>query len=112
MATIGEQQHAEEQRRGLTPRAKKRGAARKTRAEKFGAEHATRRAGEKASYALERPSRTGRASRKSTRAEANRSRPDTNMNLRDALTKGSPEARFRRARAQSTRARGGRPAAP
>jgi hypothetical protein len=109
MATRSEQEHDAQQRRGQTAKAKKRSLARKSRAEKFGTEHATKRAGGKASYALERPSRTGRASRKSTRGGANRSKRDANMDLREQRTKGSPEARFRRARAKATRARG-RPA--
>lgn len=60
----------------------------------------------KAAYAFESPAADGRRSRKSTRGSANRSKPDTNFNLRESLVKGSPEARFRKARAKNTRVRG------
>jgi len=60
----------------------------------------------KATYALESPAADGRRSRKSTRGSANRAKPDTNFNLRESLVKGSPEARFRKARAKKTRVRG------
>jgi hypothetical protein len=59
-----------------------------------------------AAYAFESPAADGRRSRKSTRSSANRSKPDTNFNLRESLVKGSPEARFRKARAKNTRVRG------
>jgi hypothetical protein len=106
MATKAEQQRAAEQRRGPTSKKRRRAAAKKKRAEKLGAAHATKHAGKKASYALEGPSKEGKASRKSTRGSANRSRPDTNMNLREEMTKGSPESRFRKARAKSAHVRG------
>ena len=59
----------------------------------------------KAAYALESPAADGRHSRKSTRGSANRLKTDTNLNLRESLVKGSPEARFRKARAKSSRVR-------
>jgi hypothetical protein len=68
--------------------------------------HPNKRAERKATYALEKPSGDGRRSRKSTRASANRSKPDTNLNLREARQKGSPENRFAKAQARATRARG------
>ena len=37
-----------------------------------------------------------------------RARPDTNLNLREDRVKGSPEARFRKARARDVRVRGSR----
>lgn len=110
MATKAESLHAEDQRRGLTRRAKKRAKARKTRADKLGAPHETKRAGKKASYAMEVPTTDRRPSRKSTRSSANRLKPDTNLNLREERQKGSPENRFRKARARRARVRG-RPAA-
>jgi hypothetical protein len=58
-----------------------------------------------ASYALEPPAADGRRSRKSTRGSANRAKTDTSFNLREALVKGSPEARFRKAKAKRTRVR-------
>lgn len=111
MSTRAEKERADEQRHGETPAARKRAKARRTRAEKFGAAHPTARAGKKASYALERPSREGRASRKSTRAAANRMKADTNLNLREERQKGSPESRFRRSRVKAQRVKG-RPSAP
>jgi hypothetical protein len=64
-----------------------------------------RRTPRHASYALELPAADGRRSRKSTRDSANRAKPDTSFNLREALVKGSPEARFRKANAKRTRVR-------
>ena len=106
MATRAEKEHANKQRRGPTPKAQKRRAARKERREKFESLHPTRHAGAKASYAIERPSKEGRASRKTTRDSANRAKPDTNFNLREEMVKGSPESRFRKARTQAARVRG------
>jgi hypothetical protein len=110
MATRAEARHAEDQRHGITPRAKKRAKARKTRAEKLGKPHESGHAGAKASYAREAPSIGGRASRKSSRSSANRSKPDTNLNLREERDKRSPENRFRKARARGSRVRGSRAA--
>jgi hypothetical protein len=55
-----------------------------------------RRAGRKATYALERRTANARPSRKSTRKSANRSKPDTNFELRRERKTNSPEARHRR----------------
>jgi hypothetical protein len=96
----------DQQRRGPTPKAQKRRAAKKRRAEKLGAEHPTKRAGAKAGYALERPSSAGKSSRKSTRGSANRAKPDTNFNLREEMVKGSPESRFRKAQTRAVVVRG------
>lgn len=106
MATKAESLHAEDQRHGPTPLARKRAKAKKTRAEKLGAPHETKRAGKKASYAREVPKGDRRPSRKSTRTSANRARPDTNLNLKEERQKGSPENRFRKARTRSVRVRG------
>ena len=106
MPTKSEELHAQQQRRGPTAKARKRAAAKKGHAEKFAAPHATKHAGKKATYALEKPSKAGKSSRKSTRAGANRGKADTNLNLREERAKGSPESRFRKARAKSSRVRG------
>lgn len=106
MATEAEKFHAKDQRHGIAPKARKRAAAKKTRAEKLGAPHANERAGAKASYAAEAPPKTGRPSRKSSRKGANRSKPDTNLNLREERQKSSPEARFRKDSARAVRVRG------
>lgn len=106
MATRAESHHAEEQRRGPTPKARKRAKAKKTRAQKLGSTHPATHAAAKASYALEAPSKKGRVSRKSTRASANRAKPDSNLVLREERRKGSPENRSRKARARSRRVRG------
>ena len=105
MATKAEKVHAEEQKHGLTPRAKKRAKAKKTPAQKA-APHENKHAGAKASYALEAPSKTGRASRKSTRKSANRAKPDTNLTLREERRKRSPDTRARKAKARVSRVRG------
>lgn len=107
MATKSEKVHAEEQRHGPTPKARKRAAAKKPRADKLGAPHENKKAGRKASYAAEAPPKTGRPSRKSTRKSANRSKPDSNLNLREERKKTAPDARFRKARAKATRSKRG-----
>lgn len=106
MATASEQDRARKQRRGMTAKARRRRAARKSRAEKLSARHATEHARRKATYALEPVPQTGTPSRKSTRASANRRKADTNLNLREEMQKGSPESRFGKARAKSVRVRG------
>ena len=108
MATRSEAARARSERHGMTPRARKLAKARKTRAEKLRAVHESKHAAAKATWARERPSPEGRVSRKSTRASANRARPDTNLNLREDRVKGSPEARFHKAQARDVRVRGSR----
>jgi hypothetical protein len=105
MATRAEQYHAEAQRTG-------RGGERKSVVTQGGGRKRKRspakeHAAKKATYALEQPSGR-RRSRKSTRKSANRARSDTSFNLREEMQKGSPEQRFRKARARATRARGSR----
>jgi len=109
MATRAEQIRQQQERHGLSLRARKREAAKKTRAEKFGEPHPARRAARKASYALDVPSKAGVASRKSSRAAANRIKPDANLNLREERQKGSPTSRYRKTRAKGMRVRGTRP---
>lgn len=99
MATRAEQYRMMEQRK--VPKPKRPGRAGKPAAGK----RATKAAGKKATYALEAP-REGRPSRKSTRKSANRSKPDTNLTLRAARAKGSPEAKARKARARAVKVRG------
>jgi hypothetical protein len=106
MPTRAESFHARSQRRGLTAKAKKLAKARKTRAEKLREAHESKRAGAKATWAREAPSPSGRVSRKSTRASANRAKPDSNLDLREQRTKGSPASRFRKARSRRLRVRG------
>jgi hypothetical protein len=64
------------------------------------------RARKKAVHALELSAPGQRPSRKSTRGGANRIKPDASFAILETLVKGSPEARFRKARAKSTRVRG------
>ena len=64
-----------------------------------------KRSARKATYALEAP-REGRPSRKSSRKSANRSKPDSALNITESVRKGSPEERYRRARARTLRPRG------
>lgn len=106
MATKAEKVHAEEQRHGPSPKTKKRANAKKMRAENRVAPHETKRAGKKASYARETVPAKTRASRKSTRSSANRAKPDTNLTLREGRAKGSPESRYRKSRARTSRVRG------
>jgi hypothetical protein len=104
MATRAEQFRTQEERQSKRKAAQPRPAKEK-RATK--GHHAGPSAvADKATYALEAPAADGRRSRKSTRGSANRAKPDTNFNLRESLVKGSPEARFRRARAKKTRVGG------
>lgn len=96
MATRSEEYRSSEQRRARgkkkTSDPKKPSGGTRSRAKKH--------AGRKATYALE-DTGTAKPSRKSTRKSANRAKPDANLNGREALQKGSPEARFRRANARA-----------
>jgi hypothetical protein len=103
MSTRSEKFRADEQRKG--PKAAKPQVQRKrgaTPAEKHMKKHAEK----SATYAMEPVPEQGRPSRKSTRKSANRAKPDTNLNLREARQKRSPEQTYRKARAQRTRVRG------
>ena len=103
MATRAEQERADAQRRG--PRTTKRNqAGTKPGSPPASRSRAKKHTARKATYALERS--TGRPSRKSTRASANRAKPDAALNRTEEKRKGSPEATYRRARARATRARG------
>ncbi len=103
MATRAEQYRANAQRgNGKSPQPAKRtkaGAAPTDRP------RLNKHAARKATYALELTEKSARPSRKSTRASANRAKADSAFNVTEQVRKGSPEARFRRAKAQATRAR-------
>ena len=87
MATRAERFRAREERKG--PKATKgpKGA--------HAAKHTnvSKRAGHKATYALEPHAPRTRPSRKSTRSSANRSKPDANFQLREERRTRSPKAR-------------------
>lgn len=100
MATRAEQAHDETQRAQAKAKRTKKAAAKKAPRAK-GRTHLSK----KATVALEAP-RPGRPSRKSTRKSANRSKTDSNFNLRESMTKGSPEARARRSKVRASKARG------
>jgi hypothetical protein len=104
MATRAEQFRTEEQRHAK-PKATRPAQAKKKRTTE-GRLAGARDVPGRATYAFESPAPDGRRSRNSTRGSANRAKPDTNFNLRESLVKGSPEARFRKARAKHTRVRG------
>lgn len=102
MATRSEKFHADEQRTG-NDKAKREGRSKPgIPADKRS--HEKPHAEKKATYAIEPESE--QPSRKSTRKSANRSKPDTNLNLRENLQKGSPEAKARQAKARVTKVRG------
>lgn len=106
MATKAEQARAEKAKRGPKPKRVRKLAQRKTEAEKH-EHHEAKAAGKKATYKKEPPPPKGkRPSRKSTRAGANRSKPDTNLNLRSERAKSAPKARARAAKRASTKTRG------
>jgi hypothetical protein len=103
MATKAEQFHANEQRhrgKGKKPRTSIK------KPKKAAWSRASVHAASKATHAIEETSRGARPSRESTRASANRGRPDVAMNLKEEKTRGSPENRARRSRAQSVKVRG------
>lgn len=111
MATRSERTRADAQRKGpssRTTKAKKAAAAaeRSSTRASGAPRHAAKRAGKKATYTLEAPSAEGRKSRKSTRGSENRAKPDAQLNAREALQKGSPTARYRKAHARAERVRG------
>jgi hypothetical protein len=72
------------------------------------ASHESAHAARKATYAFEAHEEHKRPSRKSSRKGANRLKADLAFNLREEMTKGSPEARHAKAAAQARRVRGRR----
>jgi hypothetical protein len=106
MPTRGEQFRYDQERKN-----KKAGAKRASKqSHKKGKEvrSTTGRVGKKATYADEELKLTtgARPSRKSSRKSANRSKADSNLNLREERQKASPESTFRKSRAKSSRVRG------
>lgn len=85
MATRSEQFHAEEQRKGGGTKKKKPSELKK-------APRAKKHAGKKATFALE----AGK-SRKSTRKSANRSKPESSLEIREQAQRNRPSARRERA---------------
>lgn len=104
MATRAEQAHAESQRTG----------AAKTKAAKeiAEAEASPKRngklghSGTKATYARESRSAKGKATRKLTRASANRAKPDSSRTIHEEGKASSSDARFRRSKVKGQRVRG------
>jgi hypothetical protein len=107
MPTRGEQFRYDQERK------KKKGGAKPAskQSHKKGEEvrSASGHVGKKATYADEELKLTNgaRPSRKSSRKSANRSKSDSNLNLREEMQKGSPESTFRKSRARTSRVRGG-----
>ena len=98
MTTRAEQFRATQERRGPSKAAKRASGSKPGLAPRDRSRDKPH-AAKKATYALELTS--GRPSRKSTRKSANRSKPDAAFNLREQLTRGSPEERFRKSRVRS-----------
>jgi hypothetical protein len=100
MSTRSENARSEQQRKSSsTKRAKKaksNGANGAHGAHDAGGQqhHANAKSARKATYALETHTPGKRPSRKSTRKSANRSKPDTNLELRAQRKKNSPEGRY------------------
>lgn len=108
MATKSEQAKAEAAKKGTKPKRARKLARRKSDVEKH-THHEPKAAGKKATYEKEpAPAKGKRPSRKSTRAGANRSKPDTNLNLRSERAKSAPKARARATKAKATTTRGKR----
>ncbi len=106
MATKAEQARAESTKKGTKPKRARKLAQRKTDAEKH-EHHEPKAAAKKATYRKEPPPPKGkRPSRKSTRAGANRSKPDTNLNLRSERAKSAPKARAQAAKQKAVKTRG------
>ncbi len=97
MATRSEQYRAQAQRHPSKQSKKKAAehAAKKSRLKRKLKAHENVRAGKKATVALEPRPATARPSRKSSRASANRSKYDTNIELRAERAKKSPQSRYR-----------------
>ncbi len=115
MATQAERFRSEQERHGKPDRKRRKPAARRpAQAETPPSplrKRPTRRAS-KATYAIE-PTQPGkRPSRKSTRASANRVKPDASFNRREEAAKTSPDSRYRKERARQKRVRGALSGAP
>jgi len=104
MATRAEQAHANEEKKGMSAKAKKRHAAKIARAAKKGPKRPNKAAAKKATFAAEKPAK--RASRKSTRASANRAKPEATLEIREEIQKGTPTNLARKSAAKRTKVRG------
>jgi hypothetical protein len=91
MATRSEQFRADAQRTGKKKKRKNPEAKKPTRAKSHAAKKAT--------YALEEAGGK-RPSRKSSRKSANRAKPDSGLNIREEIQKGSPERAYEKAAAK------------
>ncbi len=91
MATRSEQFRAEAQR-------KSRGKKRTGNAKPGKPARAKKHAEKKATFALEETG--GKRSRKSSRKSANRAKPESTLEIREQIQKGSPERVFERAAAR------------
>jgi hypothetical protein len=108
MATRAEQFRSEEQRthgKGLHKRPHKTHVSKK-QPKKAAWSRNKPHAGAKATHALESVARGARPSRESTRASANRAKPDSAFNLTEETKKGAPQNRARKARTRSLKVRG------
>jgi hypothetical protein len=105
MATRSEQFRANEERKHSQRKPPTAPTARRPKPS-VTASQRTEHARKKATYALEVTPPGQRPTRKSTRSSANRAKPDATFNILESLVKGSPEARFRKARARGKRVRG------
>jgi hypothetical protein len=92
MATRSEQYRSARERTHTPNKAAKK----RTQRHRAHDTHVNRRAARKATYALEPRVAGKRPSRKSTRKSANRSKPDTNINLRSERRQRSPRMRHSR----------------
>lgn len=99
MTTKAEEFKSNVQRKGHP----KRTATKKPRRSKWSRDK--QHAAIKATHSLE-VTKSGRPSRKSTRASANRAKADAPMNLSEAVRKGTPAMRASKARAKGQRVRG------
>jgi len=104
MATKAEQFRSEQERRARQKKAKRR-AQRKPKKAAWSREK--NHAAVKATHALEDAEPGGRRSRVSTRASANRAKPDAPFNVTEETRKGSPEVRAQKARVERIKVRGG-----
>lgn len=96
MATRSETFRSAQERTHKPNKAAKKRASRANHDPRGRATHENRRAGRKATYALEPRVASKRPSRKSTRKSANRAKPDTNMNLRSERRQDSARSRHSR----------------
>jgi hypothetical protein len=104
MATKAERFRNEQERTPPAGGRAKRTSQRKPKKAAFGREKAHARV--KATHALEDTKASARPSRKSTRASANRAKPDAAFNLTEEKRKASPQSRASKARAQRATVRG------